>query len=185
MTGSWTPRGRGSAYVGFEFLNFDAFMYYALYDYICYYFSLIIIITFNIVAVEISNMAAAILVPAAPQYIFKKGEIVGVNQITNGRTCDLHPNGCGLQLLANDVVRFVDEITKVDGKDEAAIRVFIMKEGMQKCCVGFLPRFIVLRLNGQLNMRHARILRLYADSMNETERKKSYENYGIAAYELL
>ncbi len=54
------------------------------------------------------------LLPSAEGKPFVKGEIVGLRDITNGRTCEAHPNGCGLELKPNDIVRFVETIVRVD-----------------------------------------------------------------------
>jgi hypothetical protein len=48
------------------------------------------------------------LFPSSESKPFVKGEIVGLRYTTDGRTCEANPNGCGIELKANDIVRFVD-----------------------------------------------------------------------------
>ncbi len=70
-------------------------------------------------------------------------EIVGSQMSCRGRSCEEHEL-CGDEVLKEDVVvclRMVQLV--VDGKEEKAIEVVWVTEGMDRCRVGFLPCHMV------------------------------------------
>jgi hypothetical protein len=70
-------------------------------------------------------------------------EIVGSQMSCRGRSCEEHEL-CGDEVLKEDVVvRLCTVQLVVDGKEEKAIEVVWVTEGMDRCRVGFLPRHMV------------------------------------------
>ena len=66
-------------------------------------------------------------------------EIVGSQMSCRGRSCDEHKL-CGDEVLKEDVVVRLRKVQLVvDGKEEKAIEVIWVTEGMDRCRVGFLP----------------------------------------------
>jgi hypothetical protein len=80
-------------------------------------------------------------------------EFVGSQMSCLGRSCKEHEM-CGDEVLKEDVVvRLRTVQLVVDGKEEKAIEVVWVTEGMDRCRVGFLPRHMVrhaARYNGVL-----------------------------------
>jgi hypothetical protein len=80
-------------------------------------------------------------------------EIVGLQMSCRGRSCKEHEL-CGDEVLKEDVVvRLRTVQLVVDGKEEKAIEVVWVTEGMDRCRVGFLPCRMVrhaARYNGAL-----------------------------------
>jgi hypothetical protein len=80
-------------------------------------------------------------------------EIVGSQMSCRGRSCE-EDELCGDEVLKEDVVvRLRTVQLVVDGKEEKAIEVVWVTEGMDCCRVGFLPRHMVrhaARYNGVL-----------------------------------
>ena len=66
-------------------------------------------------------------------------EIVGINMHDRGRSCEEH-DVCGSVLAEDSVVRFRKTQVVIDGKEEAAIAVYWVSDGIDRCRVGFLPK---------------------------------------------
>ncbi len=70
-------------------------------------------------------------------------EIVGLQMSCRGRSCEEHEL-CGDEVLKEEVVVCLRTVQLVvDGKEEKAIEVVWVTEGMDRCRVGFLPRHMV------------------------------------------
>ena len=68
-------------------------------------------------------------------------DIVGINASSNGRSCEEH-KVCGSVLKLDSLVRFREvQITRQRG--ETASAVYWVTDGVDRCCVGFLPRHMV------------------------------------------
>ena len=106
-------------------------------------------------------------------------EIFGVQSPGNGRSCEEHPI-CGRVLQEDSVVRFRKVQVLIDGKEESAIAAFLVSDGVDRCRVGYLPKFHVTHwksLEGAL----AQITEIYTeDSDSPTKRQKHYRNSGCA-----
>ena len=80
-------------------------------------------------------------------------EIERLQMSCRGRSCEEHEM-CGDEVLKEDVVVCLRTVQLVvDGKEEKAIEVVWVTEGMDRCRVGFLPRHMVrhaARYNGVL-----------------------------------
>ena len=73
-------------------------------------------------------------------------DIVGINRADRGRHCEEHAI-CGHSLEENSLVRIRREVfaTKEKGKmvEQAALSVYSVDMGVDRCRVGFLPRAYV------------------------------------------
>jgi hypothetical protein len=60
-----------------------------------------------------------------------------------GCTCEEHPDNCG-EVLASDVLECLRKVQiVVDGCKETAIAAYWVSDGIDCCCVGFLPCHMV------------------------------------------
>ena len=66
-------------------------------------------------------------------------DIVGTGASNNGRSCADH-SVCGSILEIDMVVRFRSVIIEKSGKQEPALAVYYVSDGVDLCRVGFLPR---------------------------------------------
>jgi hypothetical protein len=72
-----------------------------------------------------------------------KVEIVGLQMSCRGRLCEEHKL-CGDEVLKQDVVVCLRTVQLVvDRKEEKAIEVVWVTNGMDRCHAGFLPRHMV------------------------------------------
>ena len=130
------------------------------------------------------------------------GEVVGLHSSTYGRSYDLHAI-CGHELEVGSIVRFKWDVIAVGryylglkGVDDApnqvaevVVKVILVEGGQESCTVGFLPRYIALRLE-KVNWFHgqfAQIIELYDELEVGTsyKRTKSARNNGMASFVLL
>ena len=114
----------------------------------------------------------------------KDGEIVGLKGTSNGRSCESH-DCCGESISPDDLVRFKLTVVDIDGKIEEAIKVVRVRDGTESCTIGFLPRNIVKSRKEKFVGQFAQIIELYEFSENETMRRKSHRNKGMASFRLL
>ena len=79
-------------------------------------------------------------------------DVVGTNRGDRGRSCEEHPDGCGKAVLAdNVVVRIRKEQILVEDyllgkgrmKEETALTVNLVSDGIDRCRVGFLRKAYV------------------------------------------
>jgi hypothetical protein len=75
-------------------------------------------------------------------------EIVGIERGERGRSCEEHAV-CGSAVLQEDtVVRICKcQILLDDGKEDTALAVYWVGDGIDRCRVGFLPRHLVKHVN--------------------------------------
>ena len=73
-------------------------------------------------------------------------DILGVNRADRGRSCEAHAK-CGLSLEENSLVRIRREVSAFNKNGEiveqAALAVYSVDMGIDRCRVGFLPRAFV------------------------------------------
>jgi hypothetical protein len=79
-------------------------------------------------------------------------DIVGTNRGDRGRSCEEHLDACGTAVLVDDaVVRIRKEQILVEDfkagkgkmKEEMALTINWVSDGIDRCCVGFLPKAYV------------------------------------------
>ena len=68
--------------------------------------------------------------------------IEGINTSSNGRSCEEHKVG-GSVLKLDSLVRFREVQIIVKGKEENALALYWVTDGVDCCHVGFLPRHMV------------------------------------------
>jgi hypothetical protein len=69
-------------------------------------------------------------------------DLVGIEEPSRGRNCEVH-DCCGLVLELDMVVRFRAIQIAVEGKEESAIAVYWVTDGIDRCLVAFLRRHLV------------------------------------------
>ena len=104
-------------------------------------------------------------------------EIIGTECNTQGRSCEEH-NFCGSLLAEDVVVRFRKVQVIINQKEESAIAVYIVSDGIDGCHVGFLQCHLVKHwklYDGLL----AQVTEIYSNSSTSpTSRRKFYCNRG-------
>ena len=111
--------------------------------------------------------------------MMKQGEIVGIHQSSNGRSCSRHIC-CGECLKPGDLITFELTVVDVNGIDEMVVKAV----NDSNCVVGFLPKAYIARKCSQWINKRAEIICLYDNSTNQIDRARSLQNYGIAKFEI-
>jgi hypothetical protein len=109
--------------------------------------------------------------------------IVGIECGDGMRHCERHLV-CGSTLKVDSVVRLIYKKELVDDEIEEKIAVHLISDGIDACCVGYLPRTF-LHLAGKLNHRVAQVTEMLTLSDSSSTRKKSRENYGMCRAALI
>ena len=111
-------------------------------------------------------------------------KIFGIESPTNGRSCEEHVV-CGSVLQDDIVVRLRKVQVVIEDKEETAIAAVWVSDGVDRCRVGYLPKFHVKHwklLEGAL----AQIIEVYhEDSDSPTKRQKHHKNSGCAVAALI
>ena len=111
-------------------------------------------------------------------------EIFGIESLTNGRSCEEHAI-CGSVIQDDVVVQLRKVQVLIEGKEETAIAAFWVSDGVDRCRVGYLPKFHVKHwklLGGAL----AQIIEVYhQESDSPTKRQKCHRNSGCAVAALI
>jgi hypothetical protein len=105
-------------------------------------------------------------------------EIVGITSSDRGRSCEAH-TVCGSVLKIDSVVRFRAEQIDVDGKEETALAVYWVTDGVDRCKVGFLPRHLV-NYKHEYDGKTAQIVEFLEASDSPSDKAKSRRNMGVA-----
>ena len=69
-------------------------------------------------------------------------DILGIIFPRNGHSCKEHPI-CGRVLQEDSVVHFRKVQVLIDGKEESVIVAFWVSDGVNRCRVGYLPKYHV------------------------------------------
>ena len=111
-------------------------------------------------------------------------DVVGIAIGDRGRSCEEHEI-CGRIIHPDVLVRFVKEEIMVDGKIEVAISVYWVTDSVERCRVGFLPRFLVPSaddLHGVL----AQVTEVFDESHSSAiVCKKVHHNHGFCTATIL
>jgi hypothetical protein len=107
-------------------------------------------------------------------------EIVGIAVGDRGRSCEEHVAYCGVVLAPDVLVRLVKEEILVDGRIETVVSAYWVTDSIERCRVGFLPRYMVAKHADGLNGLLAQVTEVF-DKHNESAaiREKVYRNYGF------
>ena len=106
-------------------------------------------------------------------------DIVGTGASNNGRSCANH-NVCGSILEVDMVVRFRSvSIQKKSGKEEPALAVYHVSDGIDLCRVGFLPRHYLKNYKAYDGVL-AQITDVFTiDSSDSYKRNRFHRNCGM------
>lgn len=110
-------------------------------------------------------------------------EIVGLKSSDHGRSCEAH-TVCGSVLKIDSVVRFRAEQVYINDKEETALSVYWVTDGVDRCKVGFLPRHLV-KHKQDYDGKIAQIVEFLETSESPSDRAKSKRNMGVAVAALL
>jgi hypothetical protein len=123
--------------------------------------------------------------------------MIGLHNPANGRSCVQH-DCCGRYLMVEELVRFKREVFWVDYGPlgdpepdfwyETVMKVVVVRDGVESCHVGFLPRHVVAPAQevNCLYGKFAQVLELYDnDEVGCVRKNKSICNHGMASYHLL
>ena len=90
------------------------------------------------------------------------GHLVGLYDSSHGRSCSIH-SCCGQSLQPGDLVRFrLTVLSDSAGGVREAIRAVKIVDGIEGCCVGFLPRRLTLHHKHSYEGKFAQILEIYS-----------------------
>jgi hypothetical protein len=107
-------------------------------------------------------------------------EIVGKERGDQGHTCEEHNINCG-EVMAEDVaVRLRKVQILVEGKEEMAIAVVWINDGIDHCHVGFLPCHMVKHA-AKYNGAVAQVTRVFSgnpEACDSAERRQFHKNHG-------
>ena len=130
------------------------------------------------------------------------GEIVVLNSLTHGRSCELYAF-CGQDVKVGSLVHFKREVIMVDREQglnargevhdaateglapETVTKVLLVTDGIKGCYVCFLARHIALRPAevGRHHLQFAQMTELYDEcEVGVYQRTKSARNNGKAAF---
>ena len=73
-------------------------------------------------------------------------EIVGINSNTNGHSCEEH-HTCGCVLEEDTLIRLRKRQVYINGREQSAVGVYWVSDGMDQCLVGYLHRHQMKHLN--------------------------------------
>lgn len=105
-------------------------------------------------------------------------DVVGCDESDQGRSCSSHPV-CGQHVLVGDIVTFRPEVAvDEDSNICSTVKVFVVRQGAATCCIGFLPRRLLLR-SGEFLFKYAVIAEDVRGSSNMQKRRRSTRNKGL------
>jgi hypothetical protein len=107
-------------------------------------------------------------------------DVLGIKEPGRGRSCEWH-EVCGAALEIDSVVRFRSVQIEADGKDkeEAAIAVYWISDGIDRCRVGFLGRHLI-KHKEKYDGKVAQVVSFLEESENKSERTRAHYCKGIA-----
>ncbi len=102
--------------------------------------------------------------------------LVGIAVGDRGHSCKEHVAFCGV-VLSPDVL--VEEII-VDGKIETVVSAYWVTDSVERCRVGFLPRFLVTKNADKVNGLLAQVTKMFdTHHPSNAIREKVYQNFGF------
>lgn len=114
-----------------------------------------------------------------------EGEIVGLLQSNNGRSCEIH-DACGKSLKVGEMVVFQSTLVEINGATETAIKAVVIRDGRESCTVGFLSRRVAHGLVGiDCLGKRGRILSLCLESCDSAVRSHGYHQQGVAVFKIM
>ena len=108
---------------------------------------------------------------------------MGTGEKQRNRMCKLHKEvPCGSQLRVGKFVCFrKNQFAWRDGKDKDVLEVFVIKNGIQGCKVGYMPKHLAARAD-RYDILCAHIVKIYSGNCaacdNDAKRQKFHCNIG-------
>lgn len=107
-------------------------------------------------------------------------DIVGITVGDRGRSCEEHVAYCGVVLAPYVLLRLVKEEIMVEGKIETVVSAYWVMDSVERCRVGFVPRFMVVHHADSLNGMLAQVTEVFDDhNPSAAIREKVYRNFGF------
>lgn len=111
-------------------------------------------------------------------------DVVGINASNRGRSCEAHAT-CGNVIQLDMILHLrVVQILNDSNKEETAIAAYWVTDGIDRCRVGFLPRYAI-KHSSRYNGRIGQVVELLMESESPAERKKSHQNLGVCRIVLI
>jgi hypothetical protein len=106
-------------------------------------------------------------------------DIVGITVGDRGRSCEEHIAYCGVVLAPDVLVRLVKEEIMVEGRIETVVSAYWVTDLVERCRVGFVPRYMVVKHADNLNGMLAQVSEVFTDHHPSAAiREKVYRNFG-------
>ena len=107
-------------------------------------------------------------------------DIVGIAVGDRGRSCEEHVTFCGVVLVPDVLVRLVKEEIVVEGKIETVVSAYWVTDSVERCRVGFLPRFLVAKHADKVNGLLAQVTEVFDNHHpSPAIREKVHRNFGF------
>ena len=107
-------------------------------------------------------------------------DIVGIAIGDRGRSCEEHVPFCGVVLGPDVLVRLVKEEIFVEGKIETVVSAYWVTDSIERCRVGFLPRFMIAKHADKLNGLLAQVTEVFdTHHPSPAIREKVHRNHGF------
>ena len=89
--------------------------------------------------------------PCRNEMIGRVVDIVGIAIGDRGRSCEEHVAFCGVVLAPDVLICMVKEEIVVEGRIETVVSAYWVTDSIERCRVGFLPRFMVAKHADKVN----------------------------------
>ena len=107
-------------------------------------------------------------------------DIVGIAVGDRGRSCEEHVAFCGVVLAPDVLVRLIKEEILVEGKIETVVSAYWVTDSVERCRVGFLPRFLVAKNADKVNGLLAQVTEVFdTHHPSAAIRQKVHRNFGF------
>jgi hypothetical protein len=104
-------------------------------------------------------------------------ELLGIDASDQGRSCEEH-EACGEVVHLDVIVRLRRVQVVVNDVEETAIAAYWVTDGIDRCRVGFLPKYTVKHWK-QYDGKLAQVVEMYRDSESPSKRNKTHRRNGF------
>ena len=112
-------------------------------------------------------------------------EIVGIAVGDRGHSCKEHVAYCRVVLAPDVLVHRLKEEILVEGRIQTTIFAYWVTDSLERCCVGFLPCFIVAKHADAVNRLLAQV-KVFNDHIESGAiREKVYRNFRFCTATIL
>ena len=110
-------------------------------------------------------------------------DVYGLKEGSRGRSCECH-DVCGSVVEIDTCLRFLAVQIMANNKEETAIAAYWVTDGVDRCRVGFLPRYCV-KHKADFDGKLAQVTKLLWNSSNKETKSKSHRNRGVITTSLI